>query len=262
MKRRAYALAFAAVAVLAAAAASSAFAQEAAFTADQYYVFPLQGGTTDLDALSMAVQSQGFSVVRYEDNSAVVYEGSEISTRSVALVLEDPQLLVLDGSRFLLRVRTSEHVYTARPARNGLELVFSPIVDQTLDDLVSVLFSLQSLSVIGSEVDFGYESYAKESLKGPAPPAGLPLDSTLYALTVAEDWFSFAASKGISLVGLRVDVVAEIEAGSLIPAEYFGYVVGESESLVKLLLPIDLLVDLAESPEVTMVRPPYQPVIP
>lgn len=262
MKRGTLIVSVAVAAILVAALTSGAFGQAVAFSSSNYYIFALQGTAADLDALSLAVQSDGFSVVRYEDNSAIAYQGGQLSALPVVEVLSGSHVLIADGSRFLLRVAEENYTYTLRPSAAGLELVFSPNTDQSIDALVDVLFELQALGVIGSEVDFGYEAYAKNALKGPAPPAGLRIDSDLYGLTVAEDWHAFAATKGISLIGLHVEVIAEILPDTLIPAEFFGYVVSESESLVELLLPIDQLLALAGASNVGLVRQAYQPVAP
>ena len=91
---------------------------------------------------------------------------------------------------------------------------------------------------------------------------GRPLESTLYGLTVAEDWGAYARVKGITLVGLRADVVVEKLPGQVLPEEFRAFLVTETEQLAKLLLPVDLMVALAKSSAVGYVRLPYQPAIP
>jgi len=262
MKRRIHVLRLSAGILLMTAAVVVAFGQGTSFSAANYYIFPLQETAADLEALSLAVQADGFSVVRYEDNSAIAYEDGLISSMPVSEVLGASRLLVLDGARFLLRVSETDYTYALRPSSLGYELVFSPNGDLGLDALVDVLFELQSLGVIGSDVDFGYTSFVRDALKGPAPSAEMRIDSDLYGLMVAEDWFTFAASKGMTLIGLRVEVVAEIAEETLIPVEYYAYVTRESGSLVELLLPIEKLGALASSADVVLVRQAYQPVAP
>ena len=263
MKRQTFLLCLMAGVVLAIAAVAGALGQTSAFSASNYYIFALQGTATDVNALSAAVQSDGFTVVRYDEDVASVYRSGELTSLTGAEALASNRLLVLDGSRYLLRAEEADYTYTLRPASQGLELVLSPAVDMSYDALLQVLFELQELGLIGAEVDFAYpEGYVRDALKGPAPPAGLRIDSDLYGLMVAEDWFAFAGVKSISLVGLRVEVVAEVQPGALIPAQFFQYVVSESESLVELLLPIEQIAALAGSSEVALVRQAYQPVAP
>jgi len=263
MKRRTFLLYLIAGAALAIAAVAVAVGQGTALTASNYYIFALQETSTDLNALSIAVQSDGFTVVRYENGAAAVQQGGQLSPIAEDEALMSSHLLVLDESRFLLRAEEADYTYTLRPSSSGLELVFSPAVDVSFDALLNVLFDVQALGLIGAEMDFGYpETYVRDALKGPAPPADLRIDSDLYGLMVAEDWFAFAGVKAISLVGLRVEVVAEVQPGALIPAQFFQYVVSESESLVELLLPIEQLAALAGSSEVALVRQAYQPVAP
>jgi hypothetical protein len=262
MRLRTLLVSVAAAAILVGATVIALHGEPSVFTSSNYYVFGLAGTSIDLAALDQAVQSAGYTVIRYDGNTIVAHVAGDPSTASVAELLAGERVLVVDGSRFLLRVRDDAYTYTLRPAVSGLELVFSPHADQGMDAVVDVLLSLQALGVIGSEVDFNFQSYAKDSLKGPAPPDGVGIDSDLYWLTIAEDWHAFAAAKGITLVGLRVEVVAEVSPDALIPSDYFGYVTSESGSLVGLLLPIDLVVSLASSDSVVLLRQAYQPTAP
>lgn len=232
------------------------------FSQSNYYIFPLGGTSVDLESLVQTAQAQGYAVIRYDGSSVLAYQGAELATAPIETLLAGDRLLIVDGSRFLLRASGESSTYAVRPSSDGLELVFSPHEDQGLDGVLSALVDLEGLGVISSEVDFGFRAFARESLKGPVPPTGARTDSDLYWLTVAEDWHAFAAVKGLSLVGLRVDVVVEFLPGSALPAEYAEYVSSESASLAELLLPIDLLVELASSEGVGFVRQPYEPVIP
>jgi len=220
------------------------------FVASEYYVFSLGPSVVDLETLSTTAESEGFAVV----------EPAEEGATDVPLGAD--QLLVVDGSRFLLRVADDAYTYTVRQGTDGLELVFSPKADQAMDAVVAVLLDLQSLNAIGGEVDFRYRTYAVDAVKGPEPPADARIESNLYRLTVAEDWHAFAAAKGLTLVGLRVEVVAELAAGVVLQDPFAPYVESASDSLARLLLPIDLLVPLASTGGVERVRAPYEPVAP
>ena len=150
-----------------------------------------------------------------------------------------------------------------RPAADGYELMISPSEDVAIaDTLTSLLMSLQEIGVLGNSVDLEYAAFAKSDLKGPAPPAGASIDSVLYQLVVAEDWFAFAAANSLALTGLRVDVVAEKLPDGVLPEAFAAYVYEETDQLAKLLVPIDMLVTLASAEAVGYVRPPYQPAAP
>lgn len=233
------------------------------FSRSNYYIFRVGGAVTDLDSLRQAAQADGFAVIQYDGPSVVAFEGSQLASVPIEALLASPKLLVVDGSRFLLRVSGDLATYAVRSSSGGgLELVFSPSQDQDLDGVLAALLDLEGIGVLSSDVDFGFQEFAKDSLKGPETPAGARLDSDLYWLTVAEDWHAFASAKGLSLVGLGVRVVAEILPGSALPSEYSSYVSSASASLAELLIPIDLLVPLASSDGIGFVRPPYVPVIP
>ena len=144
---------------------------------------------------------------------------------------------------------------------------FHDIVDPQQDlpipvVLDPVLVSLRSMGILGDELSLNIQAYAKDDLKGPPPPTGAAIDSSLYGLLIARDWFGDAAAKGLTLVGLRVEVVAEILPGASLEEAFAPYVVEGSEGLAKLSLPIDLLLALARSSTVGYVRPPYHPSVP
>ena len=249
--------------ILAGAAVWLGTGEALSFSPSNYYVFPLGGGLVDTESLSLTAQTEGYAVVRYDGSSVVAYTGDQLSTQPVDVILASDRLLVVDGTRSLLRVSGESFTYAVRPSSVGLELVFSPYEEQTLDGVFSVLVALEQLGIIGTEADVGFfDTFEKDTLKGPPTPAGARIESDLFGLTVAEDWHAFAAAKGLSLVGLRVEVVVELLPGNSIPAEYAGFVASESESLARLLLPIDQLVRLATSEGIGLVRQAYQPVAP
>ncbi|MFC2082805.1 hypothetical protein ACFLSG_02055 [Candidatus Bipolaricaulota bacterium] len=233
------------------------------FLGTHYYILSLGEMTVDLPSLIQTSQSAGYSVIQYDGDVASVYRGSEAAAVDVSTALTDAQVLLADGNRFYLRETTESYTFTVRPAELGYELVINPNQDLLLNDtLASILVALQQMGILGSEVNLDFASFAKADLKGPAPPAGVPIDSTLYGLAVAEDWFAYAILKGFSQVGLRVEVVAEKLPGGVLGLEFSSYVVEETDSLVKLLLPIDELLALAKSSSIGYVRVPYQPAVP
>jgi len=233
------------------------------FLQTHYYLLPLGQVAADVDAVCRAAQSSGFSVISYSADSAEAYRGDDpVSTAPTAL-LSDRSLLVIDGDRFLLRQPGEGFTFSVRPSEEGYELVIDPQQDLVMSDVLGpVLTSLQSMGIVGDEVSLNVQAFAKEDLKGPTPPSGIPIESTLYHLLIARDWFDFAATRALSVVGLRVEVVAEILPGAALDPAYTAYVVEEGQGLAKLLLPIDRLLALARSSAVGYVRSPYRPSVP
>jgi len=233
------------------------------FATSHYYILSLGDMSADLPALTQATQSAGYSVVQYDGDTAVIYRGGEAVDVDVATALADEYVLLVDGSRFYLRETGETYTLTVRPAEIGYELVINPQQELSINDtLTSVLMALQQIGILGNEVNLEYVKFAKADLKGPAAPADVFIESTLYGLTVAEDWLAYATAKGLVQVGLRVEIVAEKVPGGVLDAEFVDYVLDETESLVKLLLPIDKLLALAKSTSIGYVRIAYQPAVP
>jgi len=233
------------------------------FVETEYYILSLGGLTVDVASVVDTAQTNGFTVIRYDGGTATAYRGKTETTEPLSELEKSNKLLIVDNERIYLRVKDDAYTYTVRPSASGYELVIDP--QQTLpivETLTSILTALQGMGLVGTEVDLGFHAFSKSDLKGPMPPEGARIDSDLYWLTVAEDWFAFAATKGLSLTGLRVEVVAEKLPGGSIPTEFSAYVLSETETAAKLLLPIDTLVRLAESAGVGLVRPPYRPAAP
>ena len=233
------------------------------FSSSQYYILSLGSLSVDMDALIPATQSAGYSVLQYDGDSVSIDRGNASSDVDVATALGDASVLIVDSGRFELRRAEASYTFTVRPGQSGYELVIDPNEDiGVADTLASILTTLQEIGILGSEVDLEFSSFSKADLKGPAPPAGLLMDSTLYSLTVAQDWFTYSATAGLTQAGLRVEVVAEKVPNGVLDSAYEIYVISQTESLVKLMLPIDLLISLAESDSVGYVRVPYQPSVP
>ena len=233
------------------------------FAASHYYILSLGEMSVDLSALIQTTQSTGYSVIQYDDDVANVYRAGEAVDMDIATVLADEYVLLVDGSSFYLREIGEVYAFTVRPAEAGYELVINPQQELSINDtLASILMALQQIGILGNEVNLEFASFAKADLKGPAAPAGVFIESTLYGLTVAEDWFAYAAAKGLVQVGLRVEIIAEKVPGGLLDAAFVDYIVDETESLVKLLLPIDELLTLAKSSSIGYVRTAYQPTVP
>ena len=233
------------------------------FLQTHYYVLSLSQVAADVDSVRQTAQSSGFSVIVYDGDSAQAFRGDDPVGATAETVLSDERLLVVDSGRFLLRESGEGFTFSVRPSENGYELVVDPQQDLPMSDVLgSVLVALQSMGILGNEVDLNVQAYAKNDPKGPPPPAGVAIESTLYSLLVARDWFDYAATKGLTLVGLRVEIVAEIVPGASLAEPFASYVIEEVEGLAKLSLPIDQLLALARSSAVGYVRVPYHPSVP
>jgi len=219
-----------------------------------YYIFSLGEMSVDLATLAGTTQSGGYVVVRFVDNEP---DGD------LAVALSAPAFLLIDNDRFTLRQTEEAYTFTVRPSANGYELVVNPAEELVLADVLgSILLSLQEIGIVGNDVNLEYTAFSKADLKGPAAPEGVFLESTLYGLMVAEDWFAYASMHGLTVVGLRVEVVAEKLPGAVLESSFSAYTLEETESLAKLLLPIDRLIALASSASVGYVRTAYQPAVP
>ena len=233
------------------------------FSSTHYYIFPLGEMSVDLSALTQTTQSAGYSVIQYEGDTATVYREGEAVDVEMETALADEYVLLIDGSRFYLREIGETYTFTVRPSEIGYELVINPQQELSVNDtLASILMGLQQIGILGNEVNLEFASFAKADLKGPAAPEGVFIESTLYGLTVAEDWFAYAVVKGLTQLGLRVEIIAEKVPGGVLDIDFADYVVEETETLAKLLLPIDELLALAKSTSIGYVRIAYQPAVP
>ena len=229
-----------------------------------YYLFPAEGLQANAQTLSQTAQSAGFAVVLFSDGSATTLRGAEPTTQSFSSLLAENHVLAVDGERFVLHSEVAGVAYSLRPAAGGTELVISPTQEiPIIEALAAVFDELQTLGILGLAIDLeAVQSFPVGSLKGPAVPMGVALDSALYDLVVAEDWFVYADAKGIVLSGLEIEIVAEKVAGATFPEAFVPYIVSETDRLAKLVLPLDQLVPLAKEGGVGYVRLPLQPVAP
>ncbi len=242
---------------------ANVFCDEAKLVQTSYYLISIGGIKTPLASLIQTAKENGFTIIVRSGEEVTSYKGSELTQEPEAVLLEADSLLYVDDGFLLLRVNGDDLDYTVRPGDGGYTLIIFPHRDLPQGETIfSLLGTLQKLGVIGAEVTMeGFRSFEKDAEKGPEPPAEAAIDSDLYGLTVAADWFSFASSIGLTRVGLRVEVVAEKLPGGAIPEEFQPYILpgSETDQLAKLLLPIHRLVDLARSSSIGYVRPPYQP---
>ncbi len=251
--------------LLLSAISAAAVAEEILFTPDNYYVISIGAVQSDVATLVQTGQGKGFTVVISCADGISAYRGDEPTQEEEADLITAQSLLYADGSRFLLRLERDKFDYEVRPGHSGHDLVLTPHEDMTISDLfIYVLTPLQELGIIGDDVDMEYEEFILNPEKSEAPPAGVAIDSKLFNLMIAPDWLAYANSQGLERIGLRVTVVAEKIPAGVISEEFEEYIVSETETLAKLLLPIEDLVRLASHSSIDYLRPPYypQPAIP
>jgi len=233
------------------------------FLQTHYYLLSLGQITASVDSIRQTAQSNGYSVITYDGDAAEAFRGTDPIGVDPQAVLSDERLVVIDSGRFLLRESGEGFVFTVRPSENGYALVVDPQQDLPMAAVLSsVLASLQSMGILSNELNLDVQGYAKDDLKGPQPPTAAAIDSSLYGLLIARDWFDYATTKALTLVGLRVEAVAEILPGASLEEAFAPYVVDSSDGLAKLSLPVDLLLVLSRSSTVGYVRPPYRPSVP
>ncbi len=237
------------------------FGSEVDLLESQYYVISIGAIEISIESLIQSAKEGGLAVIVDSGEQVVSYRGGNLTDESEEILLDADSLLYVDHSWFLLRMAGQDLDYVVRPAEVGYTLLLSPHRDLPQGEtLLAVLGELQQMGIVGEEVQMEWGgAFSKETDKSPEPPDGVAIDSALYGLTMAEDWFAAAASQGLTRVGLRVEVVVEKFPGATIPAVFQANIVSETDELAKLLVPIHGLVELAGSNAVSYVRPPYQP---
>jgi len=247
---------------LATAVALIVSADSEGFAPTEYYLVSIGNAHVDVAQIESAARADGMPVVLVDGNN-ITTDGQDAT---IPELLNGDQLLVLDGDRVLLRATESGFAYTLRPAAGGYELVIEPTeqIDR-MNTLVSVLTNLQASGVTGIDLSVDLSSipsYNVSAVKGPAAPAGVSIDSDLYGLLVSSNWFAYAGSHQLTLVGLRVEVVAEKLPDGTVSEAFQPYITSDTDGLSKLLLPIEQLTALAQGEGVGYVRPAYPAIAP
>ncbi len=240
---------------------AGAAGSDANLLSQNYYLISIGTVNASIASLIQTAQSTGYAVIVRSGEEVKFYRGDQPTDEDETTLIGCGKLLYVDDGQFLLQLKGANYDYTVRPGEGGAyDLVIVPHRDLPLGEtLTTIINSLQEMGIIGSEVDMEFRSFPQQAEKSPAPPAGVAIDSGLYALQIAPDWFSAASAAGLTRVGLRVEVIAEKLPGGEIPEEFREYVESETDALAKLLLPINDLVDLAKSPGIGYLRPPYRP---
>ncbi len=226
-----------------------------------YYLISIGTVNVPIADLIHTTQTDGYTVIVRSGDEVHSYRGTNTTTAPEKELIQESPLLYVDDGQFLLQVQGTNYDYTVRPGEGkNYTLVIVPHTDLPMaNTLTTVITELQKVKVVGSEVNMEFQTFPQHAVKSPAPPAGVPIDSRLYAVMVAPNWFTAAADAGLTRIGLRVEVVAEKLPDSAVPEEFRQYIESETAGLAKLLLPINKLIDLARAPTIGYLRPPHQP---
>ena len=232
-------------------------------SADSFYkaAFPLP--QPDIATIAERAQGLGFWI-RIEQGFNVTYlHGAELCNTCLPEDEESffglPQLY-LDGELFLVRLAEERYRMNVRPSAEKArmyEVIVRPITKLKRAEVEQeALGWLRRLGIVQTaSLDF-IELVPEEK---PQPPAGLRLDSLLYALTLAPDWHDFARERGLALFGMRIKVIVELASPDAVLQGYHLIEEARSENLMRVLVPVSELLRLAEDPAAGFVRLPYVP---
>ena len=188
---------------------TTSLCSESELLQSQYYVISIGAIGISLESLIQNAKDGELVVIVASDERVVSYRGSNPTDESEEILLDADSLLYVDHSWFLLQMAGQDLDYVVRPAEVGYTLLLSPRRDlPQADTLLAVLGELQQIGIVGEEVEMEWGgAFPKETDKSPEPPGGVAIDSNLYALAMAEDWFAAAASLDLTRVGLHVEVM-------------------------------------------------------
>lgn len=206
------------------------------FVPEEYYVIPVGEIEIATAASVESAKELGYTVLIAEVDGLSSWKGVVQAEDEEEALLEEPNLVYVDGSSVLVSVQTASYGFTLRPSEDGQELVITP--NETIDPgttLVEILVALSQIDAAPDSISLDdVKTFPTSDLKGPPTPEGVALESSLYQLVVSPDWFAAASAAAIGRTGLRVSVVAEKAADSMIPEAYRVFVVEETDQLVEL----------------------------
>ena len=244
-------------------------AKAATVDTERHYRAELTLGAVNTAQLILAAQQESYWI-RIQTNTDVTYlNGTEpcnaCDPSQETLFFQRPSLYV-DGGTFRIRLEESDWNLSLRPRASTMpgayELIVSPIlpkVDLTTEDLEAIDSTLAALSVLPqSTTTLTFEQIIQTGKV--QPPEGVRIDSVLYAMTLAPDWAAYAQLNGISLSGMRVSVLIELEDPALELPESLDLVIeSRSTNFVRAAALLSKLTELASLDGVTFVRLPSAP---
>jgi hypothetical protein len=225
----------------------------------------------DIARITANAQQAGFWVRIYDGKTVTYFQGATLCTSchpaQESVFLSRLPALYVDGGLFLLRARTQRYHYTVRPSPTEVghyEVTVQPISDS--DGFATATEILQKLAELGVVTSISLSLPLEEMTvlpgsKLPKAPEGVKLDSVLYGLSLMPDWYEFALTQQLEMWGLRVRVLIELNTanGQLSPVHNLIIEARSSSGLIRALIPVHALSDVARDPAVRIIRPPSTP---
>jgi hypothetical protein len=216
-------------------------------------------------------QNAGYAIRLYDGRALSYYQGVTLCTTCTIAQDRDfmtrlPALYV-DGGLFLLRAVTPLYRYTVRPSPTDAgryEVTIQPT--SNIGGFTAITEILQELVKLGAIATTALDLTLEEMTllpgsKLPKVPDGVKLDSALYGLSLMPDWHEFAATQQIDMWGLRVRTIIELTAANaeLSPAHNLIIEARSSSGLLRALIPVHALGDVARDPAIKLIRPQFIP---
>ena len=236
-------------------------------TAGSYYrvVLP-QTASFNVPKIIEGAKRLGFWIRMQEGLIVTYFKGSELCTSCDPL--KEPEFfrtpsLYVDAGLFLVRIDEPKLFFNVRPvvgSKGSYEIIANPKANleaKEAEDLI--VGKLLQLGVLESAIPLSFELLKTQDKS--KPPAGLPLDSTLFALTQAPDWHLFAARNNVELSGLRARVIIELKTPDAQLQSTANIIIlsRSASGLIRALVLIPELIEVAKDPAVKFVRLPSQP---
>lgn len=240
-------------------------------TAGSYYgaILP-QTASFNIAKIIEGAKRLGFWIRIQEGLVVTYFKGGELCASCDPLKEQEffkmPSLYV-DAGLFLVRIDEPKLFFNVRPlggsaaaSKGSYEIIVNPKTDVSTKEAEDIIMGkLLQLGVLERAIPLSFELLKTQDK--PKPPEGLLLDSTLFALTQAPDWQEFASKKNIELWGLRVRVLIELKSpdAQLQGAHNVIVLARSASGLLRALVLIPKLIEVAKDPAVKFVRLPSQP---
>ncbi len=225
----------------------------------------------DIARITANAQQAGFWVRLYDGKTVTYFQGATPCTschpdQEREFLTRVPALYV-DGSLFLLRLKAERYQYTVRPSPTKVghyEVTIQPTNDTdgfaTATEILQKLFTLGVVASTSLSLPLE-EMTVLPGTKLPKVPEGVKLDSVLYGLSLMPNWYEFAITQQLEMWGLRIRVLIELNAadGQLLPIHNLIIEARSSSGLIRALIPVHALSDVARDPAIRIIRPPSTP---
>ncbi len=235
------------------------------------YRAALPAAAYDINRLVASAQQAGFSIRLYDGKTLSYYQGTTLCTSCT--VAQDREFmsrvpaLYVDGGLFLLRIVTPLYRYTVRPSPTDIgqyEIAIQPMSNiggfTATTEILQKLVELDVISTTAIQVTLE-EMTVLPGTKLPKVPDGIKLDSALYGLSLMPDWHEFASTQQIDMWGLRVRTVIELNSATAELSQAYNIIIEarSSSGLVRALIPVHSLSEVARDPAIKIIRPQFIP---